>query len=46
MTGDAFAVLADFSIDALTDVADADWTTRAGSFRVFVNSCSVSLQQV
>jgi hypothetical protein len=30
MTSDEFAVLADLSIDALTDVADADWTTRAG----------------
>jgi hypothetical protein len=30
MTSDEFAVLADLSIDALNDVADADWTTRAG----------------
>jgi hypothetical protein len=30
MTSDEFAALADFSIDALTQVVDADWTTRAG----------------
>jgi hypothetical protein len=30
MTSDEFAALADFSIDALTEVVDADWTTRAG----------------
>jgi hypothetical protein len=30
MTSDEFAALADFSIDALTKVVDADWTTRAG----------------
>ena len=30
MTSDEFAALADFSIEALTEVVDADWTTRAG----------------
>ncbi len=30
MTSDEFAALSDFSIDALTEVVDADWTTRAG----------------
>ena len=30
MTSDEFAALAEFSIDALTEVVDADWTTRAG----------------
>jgi hypothetical protein len=30
MTSDEFAALADFSIDALTEVVDADWTFRAG----------------
>ena len=31
MTSDEFAALADVSIDALTEVVDADWTTRAGA---------------
>jgi hypothetical protein len=30
MTSDEFAALADFSIDALAEVVDADWTTQAG----------------
>jgi uncharacterized protein (TIGR03083 family) len=30
MTSDEFATLADFSIDALTEFVDADWTTRTG----------------
>ena len=30
MTSDELAALADFSIDALTEVVDADWSTRAG----------------
>lgn len=30
MTTDEFAALADFSLEALTEVVDADWTTRAG----------------
>jgi hypothetical protein len=30
MTSDEFAALADFSIDALTEVVNADWATRAG----------------
>jgi hypothetical protein len=30
MTSDEFAALTDFSIDALTEVVNADWTTRAG----------------
>ena len=30
MTSDEFAALADFSIDALTEIVGADWTTRAG----------------
>ena len=31
MTSDEFAALADFSIDALNEVVEADWTTRAGA---------------
>ena len=30
MTSDEFAALADFSIDALTELVGTDWTTRAG----------------
>jgi hypothetical protein len=42
MTSDELGALADFSIDALTEGVDADWSTRAGRWNGAVGRRSIT----